>query len=62
MDITIKTATFDFQKKILSPVYLLTQRDKWDDIRSPMTDLKNLFVLALDKLLRTLTGVIEIFL
>ena len=51
--ITIKTATFDFSK---TNVHVHLKTDKLDYLQGPMTDLKNIFVLELDKLLESLTG------
>ena len=43
----MKSATFDFSKKILGHVYLHLKTDKWDYLRRPMTDLKNSFCFGI---------------
>ena len=40
--VTIKTATFEISKN-LGPVHMHLKTDKWDYLRSTMTDLKNSF-------------------
>ena len=51
-----------FKKKCVVPVHVHLKMDKLDYLQSPMTDLQKiiLYILALDKLLETLTGGIGI--
>ena len=52
----MKNATFDISRKILGPVHLLTQMDKWNYLWSPI--IEKYFVLTLGMFLEAMgTGI-----